>query len=53
MAEVINSVAMTIFGVSDGGTHTKFFTGGRYRTEMLIKFVREIQLFLWKRRISR
>jgi N-acyl-D-amino-acid deacylase len=41
MSEVINSEAMTIFGVSDGGAHTKFFTGGRYPTEMLIKFVRE------------
>jgi N-acyl-D-aspartate/D-glutamate deacylase len=41
MAEVIHSNSMTIFGVSDGGAHTKFFTGGRYPTEMLIKFVRE------------
>jgi N-acyl-D-aspartate/D-glutamate deacylase len=41
MSEVIHSQAMTIFGVSDGGAHTKFFTGGRYPTEMLIKFVRE------------
>ena len=32
---------MAIFGVSDGGAHTKFFTGGRYPTEALIKFVRE------------
>jgi N-acyl-D-amino-acid deacylase len=32
---------MAIFGVSDGGAHTKFFTGGRYATETLIKFVRE------------
>ena len=41
MSEVIHSDAMPIFGVSDGGAHTKFFTGGRYPTEMLIKFVRE------------
>src|SRR6201997_5208024 len=41
MAEVIRSNSMTIFGVSDGGAHTKFFTGGRYPTEMLIKFVRD------------
>ncbi|MGO9267361.1 MAG: N-acyl-D-amino-acid deacylase family protein [Candidatus Binataceae bacterium] len=41
MSEVIHSDAMAIFGVSDGGAHTKFFTGGRYPTEMLIKFVRE------------
>ena len=32
---------MAIFGVSDGGAHTKFFTGGRYPTETLINFVRE------------
>jgi N-acyl-D-aspartate/D-glutamate deacylase len=41
MSEVIHSNAMAIFGVSDGGAHTKFFTGGRYPTEMLIKFVRD------------
>jgi N-acyl-D-aspartate/D-glutamate deacylase len=41
MSEVIRSEAMAIFGVSDGGAHTKFFTSGRYPTEMLIKFVRE------------
>jgi N-acyl-D-aspartate/D-glutamate deacylase len=41
MAEVIHSNSMTIFGVSDGGAHTKFFTGGRYPTEMLIKFARD------------
>ena len=29
------------FGVSDGGAHTKFFTGGRYATGTLIKFVRD------------
>jgi N-acyl-D-aspartate/D-glutamate deacylase len=28
-------------GVSDGGAHTKFFTGGRYPTEFLVKLVRE------------
>jgi N-acyl-D-aspartate/D-glutamate deacylase len=28
-------------GVSDGGAHTKFFTGGRYPTEFLIRFVRD------------
>ena len=28
-------------GVSDGGAHTKFFTGGRYATETLIKFARD------------
>jgi len=28
-------------GVSDGGAHTKFFTGGRYSTEFLIDYVRD------------
>jgi len=27
--------------VSDGGAHTKFFTGGRYPTEFLSRTVRE------------
>lgn len=33
----------SIFGVSDGGAHTKFFCGGKYPTETLIRFVREYQ----------
>jgi N-acyl-D-aspartate/D-glutamate deacylase len=33
-----------IFGVSDGGAHTKFFTGGRYSTEALIKIGRDNNL---------
>src|SRR5260370_30374875 len=41
MAELIQSEGLAIFGVSDGGAHTKFFTGGRYATEALIKFVRD------------
>jgi N-acyl-D-aspartate/D-glutamate deacylase len=41
MAELIKSDGLAIFGVSDGGAHTKFFTGGRYATEALIKFVRD------------
>ncbi|MGH8011932.1 MAG: amidohydrolase family protein, partial [Candidatus Binataceae bacterium] len=41
MAELIKSDGLAIFGVSDGGAHTKFFTGGRYSTEALIKFVRD------------
>ena len=41
MSEIIKSESMAIFGVSDGGAHTKFFTGGRYPTETLIKFVRD------------
>jgi N-acyl-D-amino-acid deacylase len=40
MAEMITHDALPIFGVSDGGAHTKFFTGGRYATEALVKFVR-------------
>jgi len=31
-------------GVSDGGAHTKFFTGGTYPTEFLTKMVREHQM---------
>ena len=30
-----------LFGVSDGGAHTKFLTAGRYPTETLIKIVRQ------------
>jgi N-acyl-D-amino-acid deacylase len=30
-----------IFGVSDGGAHTRFLTSGRYPTEHIIKIVRE------------
>jgi N-acyl-D-amino-acid deacylase len=30
--------------VSDGGAHTKFFTGGRYSTEALIKIGRDNNL---------
>jgi N-acyl-D-aspartate/D-glutamate deacylase len=30
-----------LFGVSDGGAHTKFLTAGRYPTELLCKVVRE------------
>ena len=33
----------TIFGVSDGGAHTKFLTAGRYPTETLIEHVRNRQ----------
>jgi N-acyl-D-amino-acid deacylase len=31
-------------GVSDGGAHTKFFTGGRYPTEFLAGLVREHEM---------
>jgi N-acyl-D-aspartate/D-glutamate deacylase len=30
-----------LFGVSDGGAHTKFLTAGRYPTETLCKIVRD------------
>ncbi len=41
MSEMIRSDVVPIFGLSDGGAHTKFFTGGRYATETLIKFARD------------
>ncbi len=33
-----------LYGVSDGGAHTKFFTAGRYPTETLSMHVREREL---------
>ena len=30
-----------LFGVSDGGAHTKFLTAGRYPTETIVKIVRD------------
>jgi N-acyl-D-amino-acid deacylase len=44
LKEMIASDAVPIFGVSDGGAHTKFFTGGRYSTEALIKIGRDNHL---------
>jgi N-acyl-D-aspartate/D-glutamate deacylase len=41
LKEVVTSSSVPILGVSDGGAHTKFFTGGRYSTEALIKMNRE------------
>jgi N-acyl-D-aspartate/D-glutamate deacylase len=41
LKEMVTSPGMAIFGVSDGGAHTKFFSGGRYSTEALIKMGRE------------
>ncbi|MGH7932828.1 MAG: amidohydrolase family protein, partial [Candidatus Binataceae bacterium] len=41
LKEMVTSPAQAIFGVSDGGAHTKFFSGGRYSTEALIKMGRE------------
>jgi N-acyl-D-amino-acid deacylase len=40
LREIIN-YPWIIPGVSDGGAHTKFFTGGRYPTEFLSRIVRE------------
>jgi N-acyl-D-amino-acid deacylase len=41
LKEMVTSDGMAIFGVSDGGAHTKFFSGGRYSTEALIKMGRD------------
>jgi N-acyl-D-amino-acid deacylase len=41
LKEVVTSDSTPILGVSDGGAHTKFFTGGRYSTEAIIKMNRE------------
>lgn len=42
MAEMITS-PYTVCGVSDGGAHTKFFTGGSYTTDFLAWLVRDTQ----------
>jgi N-acyl-D-aspartate/D-glutamate deacylase len=41
MAEMMNDSAYAIPGVSDGGAHTKFFTGGAYTTDFLSWLVRD------------
>ena len=41
MAEMMNEFPHTIPGVSDGGAHTKFFTGGSYTTDFLSWLVRD------------
>jgi N-acyl-D-amino-acid deacylase len=43
MAEIINGSTFTFPGVSDGGAHTKFFTGGAYTTDFLGWLVRDEQ----------
>ncbi len=43
MADIINGSDYTIPGVSDGGAHTKFFTGGAYTTDFLYWLVRDEQ----------
>ena len=42
-AEIINNSPYTFPGVSDGGAHTKFFTGGAYTTDFLQWLVRDEQ----------
>src|SRR5262249_54686622 len=43
MAEMINDSPATFPGVSDGGAHTKFFTGGAFTTDFLKWLVRDEQ----------
>src|ERR1700761_8118514 len=43
MAEIINNSQFTFPGVSDGGAHTKFFTGGAFTTDFLTWMVRDEQ----------
>ena len=43
MAEIINNSQFTFPGVSDGGAHTKFFTGGAFTTDFLRWMVRDEQ----------
>jgi N-acyl-D-aspartate/D-glutamate deacylase len=43
MAEMINDSDYTFPGVSDGGAHTKFFTGGAFTTDFLGWLVRDEQ----------
>jgi N-acyl-D-aspartate/D-glutamate deacylase len=42
-AEIINNSLYTFPGVSDGGAHTKFFTGGAFTTDFLCWMVRDEQ----------
>lgn len=41
MAEMMNTSPYAIPGISDGGAHTKFFTGGAYTTDFLTWLVRD------------
>jgi N-acyl-D-aspartate/D-glutamate deacylase len=43
MAEIIANSPFTFPGVSDGGAHTKFFTGGAFTTDFLRWMVRDEQ----------
>ena len=42
-AEIINNSMFTFPGVSDGGAHTKFFTGGAFTTDFIRWMVRDEQ----------
>ncbi len=42
-AEMINDSRFTVPGASDGGAHTKFFTGGAFTTDFLRWLVRDEQ----------
>jgi N-acyl-D-aspartate/D-glutamate deacylase len=44
VAEMMNASPYAIPGVSDGGAHTKFFTGGAYTTDFLTWLVRDEQV---------
>jgi N-acyl-D-amino-acid deacylase len=43
MAEIFTTSPYTFPGVSDGGAHTKFFTGGSFTTDFLRWMVRDTQ----------
>ena len=43
-AEMINDSSFTVPGASDGGAHTKFFSGGAFTTDFLRWLVRDEQL---------
>ncbi len=43
MSEIFNASPFTFPGVSDGGAHTKFFTGGAFTTDFLRWLVRDEQ----------
>ncbi len=43
LREIVND-PYVLFGVSDGGAHTKFLTAGRYPTETITKIVREHEM---------
>ncbi len=42
LKEIVND--STMLGTSDGGAHTKFFTGGRFPTESIIRMSRELNM---------